>query len=45
MNEQLKAEVTAVRQTLAEVSQSDLAKKTLLLQTELDQMRGENQSQ
>ena len=33
------------RQALAEVSQADLAKKTLLLTTELEQMRSENRSQ
>ena len=35
-NECLKAELSQVKQKLAEVSQSDLAKKTMLLQTELE---------
>ena len=43
--EQLKGELSTSRQALAEVSQADLAKKTLLLSTELEQMRSENQSQ
>ena len=34
--EQLKGELGSAKQALAEVSQSDLAKKTMLLQTELD---------
>ena len=41
----MKAEFGAAKQTLGELSQADLAKKTILLQTELEQMRSENQSQ
>lgn len=42
--ERLKDEVGATKQALAEVSKSDLAKKVLLLKTELDLMRSEYQS-
>ena len=35
-NERLKSEAARAKEMLAEVSQSDLAKKTLLLQTELE---------
>ena len=35
-NEQLKADARDARQALAEVSQGDLAKKCLMLTTELD---------
>ena len=40
----MKSEALSAKEKLADVSQSDLAKKSLLLTTELDQMRAVNLS-